>query len=67
MQKYAFEPFVTRYMAYEEPAKDAQESMTLSQKRIKDTKTQEHRFHIVETSEDMQERVKHSKLIGQLK
>ncbi|XP_071143144.1 uncharacterized protein [Mytilus edulis] len=57
----------SRYLAYEDPPKKATEGMAYSKKMLTDRKKQYQRDHASTPEEDISERDKHAKLIGQLK
>ncbi|XP_060069980.1 protein LKAAEAR1-like [Ylistrum balloti] len=57
----------SRYMAYEEPSKEAVEAQSVSNKRLLDRKRNEMRINAPLPAEEYDEREKHAKLIGQLK
>lgn len=57
----------SRYLAYEEPSKDVQESQASCQKRLIDKKKKIAIDNAPPTEEERSEKDKHEKLIGQLK
>lgn len=57
----------SRYLAYEEPSKDVQESQASCQKRLQERKKRLAIANAPPTEEERSEKDKHEKLIGQLK
>lgn len=57
----------SRYLAYEEPSKDIQESQANCQKRLTERKKKIAIDNAPPTDEELSEKDKHEKLIGQLK
>ncbi|KAH3748577.1 protein LKAAEAR1-like [Dreissena polymorpha] len=57
----------SKYLAYEEPSKDVQESQANAAKRLVENKKKLQIKNAPETDEAILEREKHEKLIGQLK
>ncbi|RUS86503.1 hypothetical protein EGW08_005753 [Elysia chlorotica] len=57
----------SRYMAYEEPPKEIADAKELTMKRLIEQKRKHQQYNEPISKEEMEERDKHAKLIGQLK
>ncbi|OWF38866.1 protein LKAAEAR1-like [Mizuhopecten yessoensis] len=57
----------SKYLAYEDPAKEITEAQSVTNKRLLDRKRNEIRLNAPLPDEEYEEREKHAKLIGQLK